>query len=474
MEGFSMRRLRPVIVLVAGLMLVALIALPGNVLAKSQGGVQDDPDDPFDRLWYDDLPAADGTPQEYKTAAKWDHNPVTYSFLNCPSKLDCGAAYETVRGAVEAWDAVSGVTLNEVPSNGDIRIGWFAGDHGDGNPFDGPGNVLAHAFFPMSWIGEIAGDLHFDDSETWVIGTPGAPYEIHLRTVAMHEGGHSLGLDHSNDPSSLMWNEYTGPREMNQDDINGIQALYGPPNADDGAGGPPPPTEPPPGSPPPPSQVTATSLGTVRIRSGPGTGYAAIGALPPGTTVPVMGRNASTTWIYIDYNGLRGWVALWLMQVNGDINTVPVVNDDGSGAPTPQPTQPGNPPPGTPVPTATPSGNPPGNPPTSPPPGGSVWASTTQVLPMYSGPGPQYQQVAVMFPNLKYPVLGRTKDNQWLYIRSGQIKGFVQRSLVQVEGDLNTVPFVDANGNPIPLTGELTSGATWVIWYKVGPIYLTH
>ena len=77
--------------------------------------------------------------------------------------------------------------------------------HGDGSTFDGPNGVLAHAYFPGQ--GQISGDAHFDEGETWTIATTQG---INLFQVAAHEFGHSLGLGHSRDSTALMAPFYQG------------------------------------------------------------------------------------------------------------------------------------------------------------------------------------------------------------------------------------------------------------------------
>ncbi|KAJ6317386.1 hypothetical protein OIU76_013010 [Salix suchowensis] len=96
-------------------------------------------------------------------------------------------------------------------------------DHGDDEPFDGPGGIFAHGFRPT------IGMLHFDADETWS-SSPGT-LELDLESVAVHEIGHLLGLGHSGDhPDAIMYPYFDygmKKRNLQEDDIEGIRDLYG-------------------------------------------------------------------------------------------------------------------------------------------------------------------------------------------------------------------------------------------------------
>jgi peptidoglycan hydrolase-like protein with peptidoglycan-binding domain len=167
------------------------------------------------------------------STGRWSSNILTYKFMNGTGDLPGVIERDIVRQAFDVWASVTPLTFTEVTGSADaiFLISWEIGDHGDGSPFDGPGHVLAHAFFPppINPHPGIAGDMHFDDQETWATTHDGnGPGSIDLLSVAIHELGHALGLRHTNVPEAIMYPTYSGNRRtLAADDISGIQSIYG-------------------------------------------------------------------------------------------------------------------------------------------------------------------------------------------------------------------------------------------------------
>lgn len=157
------------------------------------------------------------------------YNQVTFTFRFVSGTTDITGTQErnAVRNAFNTWAAaLCGVTFQETTATtADFEIGWFTGNHGDGSSFDGVGNTLAHAFYPPPCGGIHAGECHFDDAETWSLTGTGGTFDT--ETVALHEIGHLLGLDHSSVVGSVMFPSYGGVRRsLTQDDLDGVRQLY--------------------------------------------------------------------------------------------------------------------------------------------------------------------------------------------------------------------------------------------------------
>ncbi|XP_072230349.1 collagenase 3a [Leuresthes tenuis] len=158
---------------------------------------------------------------------KWQKTDLTYRIENYTPDMSVAEVDDSIQRALQVWARVTPLTFTRIYSGtADIMISFARLSHRDGYPFDGPDGTLAHAFAPSPGIG---GDAHFDDDETFTFRS-NAGYILFL--VAAHEFGHSLGLSHSNDPGALMYPvySYSNPDTfiLPQDDVRGIQSLYGP------------------------------------------------------------------------------------------------------------------------------------------------------------------------------------------------------------------------------------------------------
>ncbi|XP_006887409.1 PREDICTED: interstitial collagenase [Elephantulus edwardii] len=154
---------------------------------------------------------------------RWEKKQLTYRIENYTPDLPHAVVDSAIEKAFQLWSNVSPLTFTKVfQGEADIMLSFVYGDHRDNSPFDGPGGNLAHAFQPGPGIG---GDVHFDEDEEWTNDFR----DYNLYRVVAHELGHSLGLSHSTDIGALMYPNYifSGEVHLSQDDINGIQTIYG-------------------------------------------------------------------------------------------------------------------------------------------------------------------------------------------------------------------------------------------------------
>lgn len=156
---------------------------------------------------------------------------LRYYFGQMTDDLDPVETEDELIRAMNTWSQYVDITWTEVflPNQTDcIELDWLSqGDPGY-DAFDGPGGILAHAWYPSPPNPEtIAGNIEFDDEEIWEIGNPGAGMDVF--SVALHEMGHALGLGHSDDINAVMY-QYIWPNTvytgLRADDIAGIQSIY--------------------------------------------------------------------------------------------------------------------------------------------------------------------------------------------------------------------------------------------------------
>lgn len=154
--------------------------------------------------------------------------------------------------------------------------------------------------------------------------------------------------------------------------------------------------------------ITATLYQTVNVRSAPGTRTEIVGQVSAGDTVEVIGRAAGPSrWLQVVLaDGVTGWIPSYLLILNGDPASLPVVAGSGEDDESAE-----------------------------------VIITAYGTVNVRSGPSILEQIVAQLEAGDRAQALARSNErNDWLYIENDMLAGWVAYFTVDVQGNPNSLP----------------------------------
>jgi uncharacterized protein YgiM (DUF1202 family) len=154
-------------------------------------------------------------------------------------------------------------------------------------------------------------------------------------------------------------------------------------------------------------QATAVVItGALNVRTGPGISYGVATVVRSGDQVVLLGRNSTGSWVKIKTStNVEGWVNASLVSTSVPVNELPVV--DGS-----------------------------------PPEASAV--VTVSAANVRTGPGGQYDVVAILYQGQAVSLLGRSSGSNWLYVRLGNgQEGWIKVISVQVNVPIASLPVIE-------------------------------
>ena len=167
--------------------------------------------------------------KRFANPVRWQKRILTVSIENGVSGVPIERIRSLVEDAAGIWNEAANGHFYITPKSagGDIKVSFQSGHHGDAWPFSGPDGVLAHAFHAHFPERALAGQIHFDLSENWSFAEQCPPDSKDFLSVAIHEVGHALGLEHLGTKKSVMYSNYNGvQRKLFDLDYRLISNLY--------------------------------------------------------------------------------------------------------------------------------------------------------------------------------------------------------------------------------------------------------
>ena len=181
-------------------------------------------------------PRAEGPERAGRTSARWTTTGLVWDNASATQRYNPSgqpvsgqsalvATQSTWNNAGSRFRFVNGGTTSTCPS----LVPGCAG----GQQFDGQ-NGVGWAALEDGTLGVTVYNPSIDEADMgintrypWNLGCQELSTSYDLQTVLLHENGHVVGLDHSNDTNAIMYPSYQQANcSLGQDDVNGIRAIY--------------------------------------------------------------------------------------------------------------------------------------------------------------------------------------------------------------------------------------------------------
>lgn len=155
--------------------------------------------------------------------------------------------------------------------------------------------------------------------------------------------------------------------------------------------------------------IAVVNTGALNVRSGPSPAYPSVAVVTSGQQLLLIGRNASATWVKVQIpNGVQGWVNAYYLQTSVSVVTLPIAD---------APVDPGY----------------------------AIGVVNTGAVNVRTGPGAQYNSIAVLNSGTSVALIGRNADATWAKVRlTNGVEGWIGSGLMQTNVSIWSLPIVES------------------------------